>query len=1601
MTSTSAFTDPDEAVLRRVCHWLFIPKGPAPGRTGKLRMSARLVIPPELELRDAEVQALGRVFADWPAFLASTTWNSPVRLAVASGTMTDVREVGSFSPRQTYLAALVGMPPDDFEAQIRAELAPDEAERLRRAVQARSQVWRAAFPDPVRSVPLDPPPPPDKVDAQPTADAAASANKVVGGLHALSVASSLDDVNRPVLEAGTSGFNFGAPQKEGLSEAVKFVGDAMSSMASFALGPASRGFESNPSAPPSGLEPPDPVVQWAADTGAESGSIQWKDHLHVKNPEARPILKMLASTAPDSNVAREALKNLRETRLKSHASKRSLKVCKDMQLIAHHGWLLRYLGLAVDFEVPLPVWDELQRRGSQPRPQRDCETVVVVDPTCSHPQASPGNFQGKPRGFPQYGGVLNLASVCDGSYRFALVQLDVHGAVRKFMQMTAAQRSQADGASEVGDKRYETSSQVSAGITLVDRQAKDARASLGKPKCDADGFTRLFAEDITIGIRPDVQSLWVPEGRVPVQSAWKSLTGWKIRSARVDAGPLATADITQLFAGVDAGEAIVGSTHRVLASDAGGGIIIGLAAEEMFTWKGWSLAVGHPDPGGDGRRPAYTKLEINQLVIQLESDGDLPALRYGHGYRVAARAVYADAGGLSLDAARETAYACSGPKPFAGLPLNAPVLPDDDRTEDTFAPYMRFEPLAPPDIHLAEKIDYADFPQAAARKVVLSTSSRPDHVRRREVRYIVPPPISLEQAITLGAYDSRERRARPPESAFKGVCLTREGRFPNASNSILPSDIAGRTRRSSAGDGSDTIFHRSLFARDPVVPYLPDPWARRVIIGVFRASDSELLAWEMHDYYGDGDLAGWPHCNPLRLEVVRAQDRYVALPEAYGSAAGHVDIVKQNDRIQLVVPAGENLQVRFWHEMDERMLSQSAIVDQMAEFLQSKQGAGCAKLLNMTGCLDDKARTSKELVHCLSQWQELRHTRIRAQISRTRARGLTNVTSFGMINPSETLDVVHAVDRPAPPSFLWSGQASEELEPNVFDRFIVDVPARRLRTFEQSFRFRREPARSDATLAGDIEFDRATTQRIDIRVDWEDIDDDPAQPAPVRSRKNAILGVDGLKPILSRPDGLARHVPNARLTPDVPDDNNLLLLDGVRTRLHRVDNEDLRDRNLQVSFGDPRARVVDLTVTGQSRFAREYPERSGGFQSLPGYLKQVVCPASASPARVDLDYIIPRYEWLSGSDSHQAHERLGGCFRVWLRRPWFTSGPDERLAVVCWPGEMFDKDFAKRKLFSALADICRPNSDPPQFVEPLLTRWGLDPVFQQRGAACLGPIPPEAFRRHVCDVDRIRMRSKQEACFPVVDLRMCEAVKASLPSYAEGDSKVALVLYEPQYDATSRRWYVDIQMDEKYAYYPFVRLALARYQAYALPGFELSDITLQEFVQLPPGRRTRLTVKPAPEKGQHVVSVGVRMSGQTPGTPREPHLLRTRVGARLEYLPLATWQRLRDGPQKPGFHEVAWVPDGNTVDLVQAGDGGWDLRPSPESRTGLGTGFVHADPERVYSVVIEEFEIAFQDDIPKFVQAGQHVQWNREDPPPPVSLARRVFRDRLLLTRLA
>jgi hypothetical protein len=178
----------------------------------------------------------------------------------------------------------------------------------------------------------------------------------------------------------------------------------------------------------------------------------------------------------------------------------------------------------------------------------------------------------------------------------------------------------------------------------------------------------------------------------------------------------------------------------------------------------------------------------------------------------------------------------------------------------------------------------------------------------------------------------------------------------------------------------------------------------------------------------------------------------------------------------------------------------------------------------------------------------------------------------------------------------------------------------------------------------------------------------------------------------------------------------------------------------------------------------------------------------------------------------QSSTRYGNGLRVYLERPWFSSGDGELLGVVLL------SDGAK---FDAI----------PEDMMPFVTQWGLDPLFDTT-------LPKE-----MCKASDFSARVASE----------------TLP-LLENNASVHVVGHRVQWDDARKLWYCDIELDAGWrTYMPFVRLALVRYQPHAIGGMKLSRVTLAEFAQVLPRRSVTVqraaqvqTVKvrgPVPHRG--------------------------------------------------------------------------------------------------------------------------------------------------------
>ncbi len=310
-------------------------------------------------------------------------------------------------------------------------------------------------------------------------------------------------------------------------------------------------------------------------------------------------------------------------------------------------------------------------------------------------------------------------------------------------------------------------------------------------------------------------------------------------------------------------------------------------------------------------------------------------------------------------------------------------------------------------------------------------------------------------------------------------------------------------------------------------------------------------------------------------------------------------------------------------------------------------------------------------------------------------------------------------------------------------------------------------------------------------------------------------------------------------------------------------------------------------------------------------------PNSAPPAAPSVLYAVPTFEWDHPLPvrGNVTTERKGGGLRVYLDRPWWSSGDGERLAVL------FDPD---------------PNGNeaPSTDLAPYITLSGFDPAYKSVPASWLLP-------------KNLPLRNLAE--------------EGNYPLAERPNVTVAVAPHAVAFDASRRLWFCDIQIDDPSgSYQPMVRLALARFQYHSLPGAHLSPVVVADFVQLSPTRRATI-VRQASTGLLGGVPYAVTVRGTSYGSTS---------AAAGPAIMTATVERHRDDLTEDP--DLAWEPVGQSTVLTAS------FPDAANSARAQWTGEVKRPllpPGRTYRLVLEELEVHYTGD--EFALSGDAKPFGR------------------------
>lgn len=372
-----------------------------------------------------------------------------------------------------------------------------------------------------------------------------------------------------------------------------------------------------------------------------------------------------------------------------------------------------------------------------------------------------------------------------------------------------------------------------------------------------------------------------------------------------------------------------------------------------------------------------------------------------------------------------------------------------------------------------------------------------------------------------------------------------------------------------------------------------------------------------------------------------------------------------------------------------------------------------------------------------------------------------------------------------------------------------------------------------------------STDRLDLLAAWNDPLDDPAETGPGAEARDDLAFHVKLTPEAGYepgPDAAADHAP------PVADGAADLVGVNAASDLVAVKAQD---------FADTRYRRVTYRLDGTTRFRDHLPQAivdqppEARAMTLEGPLATGWVPNSAPPPAPKLLYVVPTFGWVRAEedDGTARSWRRGGGLRVYLDRPWNATGFGEMLAVVLPP-----KGYAGD-----------PEADARY--RAVVTQWAGDPIWVAPSVAGASPAP-----------DRFplaRFAADPSGSWLPPDAPESEALQppgrfeTALRLPGEGTPLVEVVPHDVRFDPERRLWFADIEIDPGEAYWPFVRLALARYQPCSTDGAHLSEVALADFMQLAADR----SVVVRPDRDPRVRHVAVFGPGYT-GSGGAEELLR-------------------------------------------------------------------------------------------------------------------------------
>jgi hypothetical protein len=990
--------------------------------------------------------------------------------------------------------------------------------------------------------------------------------------------------------------------------------------------------------------------------------------------------------------------------------------------------------------------------------------------------------------------------------RFGLAQVDIDGAMHKAIILAETWHSpdagrNLDGGAEpepalhpeVFDPEATLPALRSGGFSLfADARAQHLLDAIRQSKAfnraveTAAAQPRPFcAEDLVRGYRLDV---WDSRTK-----KWHSLHA-RTADYRAGAGHV-HAELEESFAQLAATQAAPGAhpPHDDL-----------YLHEAIARWAGWSLAVELPgkhlsryaDPDRavppDGE-DADVRTDEAKTPFELSHDfgivnGSLPLLRFGRRYRFRARAADLAGAGPELD------------DPITETLSSVFALP---REEEGF-PYLRYEPVAAPVVVIRDEAAVKGAGSAVDRLVIRTYNDHDDDnasaITRGAERHILPPRTSVELGERLSMFDDANGNLRSDATTWQEISDRDAGELRQETI-----DVAGRS----------ASYPLEPEAQVDPLPYLPDPLSNGAAIRDLPGTTTNTVGRAASAGLAYGALAD-PNPRPGSATLVPFE------PEDWRKTKGFRLLLAEGHGAPTWDPAERVLTVRL-PKAAMATVPLSSYID--------------ADRLNLMG----QWRWLREFVDHLAEDTPTQQRLLPGLDVDRIAHVLQRAVEGGhwLLTPPKLLTLVHAVQQPlGRPEFVPLDVERGRPRSNEAEPLLQTAPLRGLTDPAElaAITAWRQPGATDAFLMGALHIHGASTAKVDIEATWEDYDDETGPELALVPHQSHV---DEL-PLPSLDENfLPGTASPARDVGYYDPEHDQIAFTRAGERTAGVEFHNAAPRHL---FNDTKRRRVTYTAVATSRFREYFPPELGFTRSSDPVTVDV--PASARPVAPSVLYVLPTFGWQRQTETNVRRSvRFGGGLRVYLERPWFSSGEGELLGVALWSAQNGALDATNRDKF-----------------KPYMTQWGMDPIWQTDELQ--GVPAPWNFPDAVAADSGVTLE-ESSAC-------------------VEGrPGLIDVVGFAPEYDEKRRLRFADLTVDTGTATYaPFIRLALVGYQPHALADARVSRVVLADFAQLTPDRSATATSDPYRPRTINIVVSGLAPRVNSPAGGGRPNAIRVRVQER-------------------------------------------------------------------------------------------------------------------------